>query len=131
MTPSPPPTNAIGLPARRRVRTSTRVRATFVALLLGILIGTLVGSPFAATSTPAASSNLAYQKPATASSLQSSSYPASNAVDGSPSTRWSSAYSDPQWIRVDLGSTYVISEVKLTWEAAYGKAYLIQVSADA
>jgi len=37
---------------------------------------------------------------------------------------------DPQWLRVDLGATATISEVKLTWEAAYAKAYTIQTSAD-
>lgn len=31
-------------------------------------------------------------------------YPASNAVDGDLTTRWSSAFDDPQWITIDLGS---------------------------
>ena len=38
--------------------------------------------------------------------------------------------SDPQWIRVDLGATATITHVNLNWEAAYGKAYQIQTSAD-
>ena len=63
--------------------------------------------------------------------MESSSYPASAAVDGNLSTRWSSSFSDPQWIYVDLGSTYNIGEVVLNWETAYGKAYQIQVSNDA
>jgi beta-glucosidase len=75
--------------------------------------------------------DLAAGQPAVASSVESSSYPASNAVDGNLSTRWSSAFSDPQWIYVDLGSQYNISEVELTWETAYAKAYQIQVSNDA
>src|SRR5688572_1731736 len=41
---------------------------------------------------------------ATASSIQGSSWPAAKAVDGSMSTRWSSAFSDPQWITLDLGA---------------------------
>ncbi len=87
-------------------------------------------------STP--TSDLALNKPVTVSSTQDGTYgggfynePASNAVDGNTSTRWSSNYSDPQWIYVDLGATYNISEVKLNWETAYGKAYQIQVSNDA
>ncbi len=48
--------------------------------------------------------NIALNQPATSSSVQSSSYPASAAVDGDLTTRWSSAFSDPQWITVDLGS---------------------------
>lgn len=76
------------------------------------------------------SSNLAINKPATVSSTESSSYPGSNAVDGNTATRWSSAFSDPQWIYIDLGSTYNISRVKISWEAAYGKDYTIQTSAN-
>jgi hypothetical protein len=75
--------------------------------------------------------NLALNQPVTASSIYSPIYPATQAVDGNLSTRWSSQFSDPQWIYVDLGGLYNINEVKLTWEAAYGKAYQIQVSNDA
>ena len=75
---------------------------------------------------------LSQGKTATASTVESSSYPASAAFDGNlTSTRWSSKEgSDPQWLRVDLGATANVSEVKLTWEAAYGKAYTIQTSPD-
>jgi len=77
--------------------------------------------------------NIALGKTVTVSSTESSttSLVGSNAVDGSYTTRWSSTlYADPQWITVDLGSSYIVSEVKLTWEAAYAKDYLVQVSAD-
>jgi F5/8 type C domain/Fibronectin type III domain len=74
--------------------------------------------------------NLALNQPATASSLQSASYPASAAVDGSLSTRWSSAFSDPQWLEVDLGASHTISQVALYWESAYAKAFQIQTSPD-
>jgi hypothetical protein len=67
-------------------------------------------------------------RPATASSVENSSYAAPNVVDGSTSTRWSSQFSDPQWIRVDLGATATISRVKLSWETAYGRAYRIETS---
>jgi hypothetical protein len=72
--------------------------------------------------------DLAQGKPATASSAESSLYPASNAVDGNPSTRWSSQFSDPQWIQVDLGSVQSIGRVHLVWETAYASAYQIQTS---
>ena len=75
--------------------------------------------------------NLALNKPATASSLENSTLAASKAVDGNTGTRWSSAFSDPQWIYVDLGATHTINKVVLNWEAAYGKAYQIQTSNDA
>ncbi len=57
-------------------------------------------------------------------------YPASYAVDGNPETRWSSAFSDPQWITVDLGASTEITKVRLNWEEAYAKAYTIEVSDD-
>jgi hypothetical protein len=74
--------------------------------------------------------NAALDQPTTASSLESAAYPASNATDGSTTTRWSSAFSDPQWLEVDLGATKNICQVTLTWEAAYGKSFQIQTSAD-
>jgi hypothetical protein len=62
--------------------------------------------------------------------VENASFPASNAVDASATTRWSSAFSDPQWIQVDLGQTFTINRVRLLWEAAYGSAYQIQTSPD-
>ncbi|WP_410572207.1 discoidin domain-containing protein [Amycolatopsis sp. cmx-4-61] len=75
---------------------------------------------------------LSQGKPATASSAESSSYPAGAAFDGNlTSTRWASKEgSDTEWLRVDLGAAASITHVKLTWEAAFGKAYSIQTSAD-
>jgi hypothetical protein len=67
---------------------------------------------------------------ATASSTESASFPASAAVDGNLGTRWSSGFSDPQWLQVDLGGTAVISQVVLNWETAYATAFQIQVSTD-
>ncbi len=69
--------------------------------------------------------------PATASSVENTSFPAANAVDGNTGTRWSSQFSDPQWLRVDLGATHTISQVTLNWEAAYARAFQIQTSNDA
>ncbi|WP_329087775.1 MULTISPECIES: carbohydrate-binding protein [unclassified Streptosporangium] len=83
---------------------------------------------FASGGTPPTSTNLALNKPATASSVEAAIYPASAAVDASATTRWASTFSDPQWIQVDLGATYTINRVRLVWEAAYGSAYQIQTS---
>ncbi|MBN1412848.1 MAG: discoidin domain-containing protein [Spirochaetales bacterium] len=83
------------------------------------------------STSPPANTNLALNRPAESSSDETASYAANNAVDGNTGTRWSSAFSDPQWIMVDLGAVYNISRVVLNWEAAYGSAYQIQVSGDA
>lgn len=76
--------------------------------------------------------NAALGKTVTVSSVEAwSSYTGNYAVDGNTSTRWSSAYSDPQWITVDLGATFTITEVRITWEEyAFGTNYLIQTSPD-
>ncbi len=74
--------------------------------------------------------NIALNKPATSSSNQSATYPASKAVDGNTSTRWSSAFADPQWLRVDLGSTQSICKVVLYWQNSYAKAFQLQTSND-
>ncbi|MBN1409796.1 MAG: discoidin domain-containing protein, partial [Spirochaetales bacterium] len=76
------------------------------------------------------SANLALNRPATASSTENADFPAGNAVDGNTGTRWSSAFSDPQWIMVDLGSTMTISRIVLRWETACASAYQIQASND-
>lgn len=55
---------------------------------------------------------------------------ASNAIDGDMGTRWSSDFSDPQWISVNLGEPRTINKAVLDWEVAFGKSYKIQVSND-
>ncbi|HEX4704064.1 MAG TPA: discoidin domain-containing protein, partial [Pseudonocardiaceae bacterium] len=61
----------------------------------------------------AASTLLSQGKPTTASSTENANFPASNATDGNTGTRWSSAFSDPQWLQVDLGATASITQVSL------------------
>ncbi|GAA3435325.1 discoidin domain-containing protein [Kutzneria kofuensis] len=74
--------------------------------------------------------NIAQGKPTTASSAESAQFPASNATDGDITTRWSSAFSDPQWLQVDLGQNYNLNHATLTWEAAAASAYQLQTSTD-
>ena len=83
-----------------------------------------------AVSVTSTAANLALGRPTFVSSTETASYPGSAAVDGNTTTRWSSLFADPQWIYVDLGSTYNINRVKVTWEAAYASAYRIETSAD-
>jgi chitosanase len=88
-----------------------------------------VSLAMALSSDAATEALLSQGRPATASSLETSTLSAANAVDGRSTTRWASAEgSDPQWIQVDLGATKTITHVALTWEVAYGKAYQIQTS---
>jgi hypothetical protein len=78
----------------------------------------------------AADTLLSQGRPALASSLENGEAPAAAAVDGNAATRWASAWSDPQWLRVDLGSTATVTQVVLQWETAYGKSFQIQTSPD-
>ena len=74
------------------------------------------------------SQNIALGGTATASTENSNT--AAMAIDGDGGTRWESAQSDPQWISIDLGTSYSINRVVLNWEGAYGQAYEIQISDD-
>jgi hypothetical protein len=119
----------MGLTLRRQSR--RRVVAAVVAVLSlvgGLLVTALTARPAGAAGCGTA--NIAQGKTATASSLENATFPASNAVDGNTGTRWSSAFSDPQWLEVDLGSSQAICQVTLDWEAAYATAFQIQTSTD-
>ncbi len=81
------------------------------------------------TATYGVKRNLARGRAAVASSVYLAGREASKAVDGSMSTAWSSARTDPQWLRVDLGSVQLVNRVLLNWlSTSYAKAYQIQVS---
>jgi len=54
----------------------------------------------------------------------------SAAVDGDPTTRWASSWADSQTFAIDLGSSRTVGRAILRWEAAYAKAYRIEVSRD-
>jgi hypothetical protein len=76
------------------------------------------------------SENFALGKYVSASSVQNSSCPPSNAVDGYTNSRWSSSFNNNQWIMVDLGMLYNINIIILRWEAAYGTSYRIDISSN-
>src|SRR5262245_21002392 len=103
-------------------------RPQVLTIILTVLA--LVGASMVAVATPAAAAGplISQGKTATASSTENASFAASAAVDGNAGTRWSSAFSDPQWLQVDLGATATISQVVLQWEAAYATAFQIQTS---
>jgi hypothetical protein len=101
---------------------------------IGGLVAAVIAGYAATTSLGASAADtlLSQGKPATASSTEAAgAYLASEAVDGNAGTRWSSAFSDPQWLQVDLGQTSTITSVELDWETAAAKAFQIQTSNDA
>ena len=83
---------------------------------------------FTVTSVPSSDlANAALHKAVTASSGNN---PMPVVVDGNPTTGWSSAVSDPQWLMVDLGLMKDLSRVRLQWNTNYASAYSIQLSGD-
>lgn len=78
--------------------------------------------------TPGCSQVPVFVSGASASSVQHSEKGPEKAIDGSSSTRWSSAFSDPQWIALDLGSSQTVHRAVLDWEAASSAKYEIQTS---
>ncbi|MGW3442594.1 discoidin domain-containing protein [Streptomyces sp. NPDC001076] len=105
----------------RHVRINCRTRATS----WGSSLWTLAVRDSARQAT-----DLALHAPADASSTDGDDHGPANVTDGDPDTRWSSAYEDDQWISVDLGSAQSFDRVDLTWERAYARTFVVQVSAD-
>ncbi|MBM9506921.1 discoidin domain-containing protein [Actinacidiphila acididurans] len=114
-----------------RVLQAARRRRPLVAAALCLSLATAGAVATTAGTAHAASTLLSQGKTATASSIEGAGTPASAAVDGDTTTRWSSTAADPQWLQVDLGASAQISSVTLNWETAYGKAFKIQTSDDA
>ena len=73
--------------------------------------------------------NIALNKFTKASSTEKD-FLSKHAVDGEFTTRWSSLFADNQWWLCDLERYSNIEHVMIYWEAAFTKAYTLQVSDD-
>jgi len=98
-----------------------------VAALAAVIVTALLTVPGVGHAAPTL---LSQGHAASASSTENAAFPASAAVDGDAGTRWSSQAADPQSLTVDLGGPHSLSQVVLNWEAAYAKAFQLQVSSD-
>ena len=65
---------------------------------------------------------------ATASSYENAGTLASNAVDGNYDTRWGSAHTDDEWLKIELAEAVTIYQLKIFWEAASAKEYKVYFS---
>ncbi|WP_033438231.1 discoidin domain-containing protein [Saccharothrix sp. NRRL B-16314] len=110
---------------------SPRSRSRLLTAALALGLAAALTPVISAQAAECGTTNAALNRPATASSVENGGTPATAAVDGNTGTRWSSAFSDPQWIQVDLGSTQTVCRVTLNWETAYGKAFQVQLSDNA
>lgn len=96
-------------------------------LLSAAALGGLL-TAFLAVPAAAAEVLVSQNKPATASSVEWAGTPAASGVDGDNGTRWSSAFAATQWFQVDLGASTAVSRVAINWEAAYARAFQVQLS---
>lgn len=74
--------------------------------------------------------NLALHQGASASSNDAYGAGPEAAFDGDGATRWSSGYTDDEWLVVDLDSVLAVDSVSLSWEDAFGTGFGIDVSTD-
>ncbi len=74
--------------------------------------------------------NFAFFKPVIASSIDNTDHFEIYINDGSANTRWSSAYTDDEWVTIDLENEATFNVMSLTWEFAFGSKYDILVSDD-
>ncbi|MFG2867356.1 discoidin domain-containing protein [Streptomyces sp. NPDC048338] len=121
--------SVFGMPPAASPPARGRVRRGLAGAVVTALAATLL-AVVPTTAAQAAPVLLSQGKPVTASSQEHYGTPAADAVDGNLGTRWSSAASDGQWLQVDLGSSVALGQVVLRWEAAYAKAYRIELSTD-
>ncbi|GLW12778.1 hypothetical protein Misp01_79060 [Microtetraspora sp. NBRC 13810] len=112
-----------------RARRASAVRQVRRLALAGVLTGLLGTSILSATS-PAAAAEvpLSQGRNAIASSAERGDLSAAAAVDGKTGTRWSSKFSDPQWLAVDLGRSTAIKKIVMNWQDAYATAFRIQTA---
>jgi hypothetical protein len=64
------------------------------------------------------------------STIENVSYLPTYSVDSLQKTRWSTEYKDNQWLLINMAKKYELQQMKIHWEAAFGKQYEVQVSTD-
>ena len=112
-------------------------RIAGAALAFCMLATSVVVSPAGSlSSVQAMSANLALNKAATASDVESgTSFTANLAVDGNTSTRWATnsdnAGTSPKWLQIDFGTTTTFDMVDISWEQTNIVEYKLEVSDDA
>ncbi|HVK95715.1 MAG TPA: di-heme oxidoredictase family protein [Noviherbaspirillum sp.] len=84
-----------------------------------------------ATETAVSSEALLTPRLAIASASERPDLGPAQAIDKNGETRWSSAFTDAQWIYLDFGGPATFSRLQIAWERAYGTDYEIQTSDDA
>lgn len=79
---------------------------------------------------PTSVHDLAYEKPASASSSEKVNMYPQAAVDYNDNTRWASSHKNGEWWQVDLLHQVKPSQVSILWHSEYAKKFNIQMSVD-
>ena len=74
--------------------------------------------------------NLAPGSKVTASSQETEDFPGPLAADGDLGTRWSSEYTDPSWLLLDLGSVKKVGAAVIYFETAASADFTLETSSD-
>ena len=111
-------------------------RALGAVLSVCIAAASFTSLGFQPISVQAMSGNLALNKTATASDVETgTSFNANLAVDGNTSTRWATnadnAGTSPKWLQIDFGATTTFDMVDISWEQQNIVQYKLEVSDDA
>ena len=112
----------------------TSIRSFFTGLLL-VLSGLAWAGPptniqLVGSIVPAQGVQVIPVVSASASSGQSGQYGADKAIDEDDTTRWGSAFDEPEWITFDLGASYALTSIVIDWEAANAESYEMRGSND-
>jgi len=121
----------LNYPGRLKKISMKTVRKTALSILDRDQVITLVLLPDPQSSSLPIVNAFASSVQHEAPELSESEIDASKASDGDSETRWSSSWSDPQWIYFDLGEKRKFNKVEIHWEAAFGSDYRIEISDDA
>ncbi|MET0519666.1 MAG: di-heme oxidoredictase family protein [Burkholderiaceae bacterium] len=67
---------------------------------------------------------------ASTSGMERGDLGADKAIDGDVNSRWSSAFTDAQYLTLDYGKVVTVNRVQIQWENAHAQAYELQISTD-
>jgi poly(3-hydroxybutyrate) depolymerase len=111
------------LRAEARTKAGETVRTTFESF-------TLAAAPSAPGVKGQSAASLITPVSCRSSSNEAADIEAPCAIDRDFFTRWSSDWTDDEWLTLDLGAPRKVSGVTIFWEIAWGAEYAIELSVD-
>lgn len=91
---------------------------------------TLAAAPSSAVGAGQSAASVIVPVSCRSSSNEAADIEAPCAIDRDFFTRWSSDWTDDEWLSLDLGAPHKVSGVTIFWEIAWAKEYAIELSTD-